>query len=194
MRRPALFILLLLLPGPLRAQEGGDPLTPPRAEATAAFLLKGSQLAGANRIILGGGIGLLVGGRLAIGGAGLATTENVELAGLENSTGFDLGMGYGGLTVHYWHPLTQRLTWEAGFLVGAGHAEVRSLVTGTEVGADNFAVVEPELALSLTTLPWLRFGASLGYRMAWGMEDLPRVAVEDLRSFSLALTLRIRGG
>jgi hypothetical protein len=153
MHRLALFVLLVILPGPIGAQEGGGSTPPARTEATGSLLLKGGQVAGANRIFLGGSIGLVFGGRFAIGGAGLALTENVELEGSENSTGFDLGMGYGGLTLQYWHPLTQRLTGEAGLLIGAGHAQVRSLITGNEVGADNFAVMEPEIGLSLTTLP-----------------------------------------
>jgi hypothetical protein len=159
-----------------------------------AFLLKGGEVAGANRAFIGGGIGLYFGERFAIGGAGLALTDNVELEGSESSTGFDLGMEYGGLTLQYWLPWTERLTWEAGLLAGAGHAQVRSLITGAEVGADNFGVMEPEIRLSMTTLPWLQVGGSLGYRFVWGVDDLPRVAVEDLRSFSISLNLRLRGG
>jgi hypothetical protein len=151
--------------------------------------VKGGEVLGARRVFLGGGIGLVFGGRFAIGGAGLALTGNV----VESSTGFELGMGYGGLTLQYWHPWIRGLAWEANLLLGAGHAEVRSPLTGNEVGSDNFSVVEPEVGLSLTTLPWLRVGGSLGYRMAWGVEDLPQVAVDDLRSLSLSLTLRVGG-
>ena len=171
------------------AQAGQASSAPSRAEATGTVLLKGSRVAGADRLFLGGWAGLVFGNRLAIGGGGLALMENVELVG----TGFDLGMGYGGLTLRYWIPWSSRVTGELGILLGAGHAQVRSLVTGTEVGSDNFGVVEPELSVLITTLPWLHLGASGGYRMAWGVEDLPRVAVNDLRSFTASISLRLGG-
>ena len=193
MRFSALLLLLLTLPGPLKAQAGQASSAPSRAEATGTILLKGSKVAGADRLFLGGWAGLVFGNRLAIGGGGLALMENVELVGSESSTGFDLGVGYGGLTLRYWLPWSSRVTGELGLLLGAGHAQVRSLVTGTEVGSDNFAVAEPELSLFVTTLPWLHLGASAGYRMAWGVEDLPRVAVDDLRAFTASISLRIGG-
>lgn len=172
------------------AQEGALPSVPPRAKATASLFIKGSDLAGEQRFFLGGGVGLVFGGRLTLGGAGMATTESVELG----DSGFNLDMGYGGLTLRYWYPWRSGFTWEAGLLLGAGHANVRSLVTGTEVGSDNFAVMEPELGVSLTPLPWFHIGFSGGYRMAWGVEDLPRVAVDDLRSYTASLTFRVGGG
>ena len=102
--RLAVLILLLTLPGPIQAQAGSASSAPPRARATGAVLLKGSQVAGTDRLFMGGWAGLVFGDRLAIGGGGLALSKNVELVGSESSTGFDLGMGYGGLTVRYWHP------------------------------------------------------------------------------------------
>ena len=191
--RLAVLILLLTLPGPIQAQAGSASSAPPRARATGAVLLKGSQVAGTDRLFMGGWAGLVFGDRLAIGGGGLALSKNVELVGSESSTGFDLGMGYGGLTVRYWHPWISRVAGEVGLLLGAGHAQVRDRLVGTEVASDNFMVAEPEVALFVTTLPWLHLGTSVGYRMVWGVEDLPRVITEDLRSFTATISLRIGG-
>jgi hypothetical protein len=193
MRAFTLLLLLLSLPGLLGAQEMGRSPEPTRAEGTAFFLVQGSSLAGARRVFLGGGAGLVFGGRWTIAGTGLTLTENVELAGSGASTGFDLKLGYGGLTFRYAHPLASRVDLEGGLLVGAGHAVVGDLITGTEVGSDNFPLMEPEVALSIRLRSWLTIGASGGYRMAWGVEDLPRVSQEDLRSFTGSLHLRVGG-
>lgn len=193
MRLVTLLLLLFSLPGLLRAQEMERSPEPTRAEGTAFFILQGSSLAGVHRLFLGGGAGLVFGGRWTVGGMGLAITENVELAGSGASTGFDLKLGYGGVILRYAHPLTPRVDLEGGLLVGAGHAVVGDLITGTEVGSDNFPLMEPEVALSIRLRPWLTIGASGGYRMVWGVEELPRVSREDLRSFTGSLHLRVGG-
>jgi hypothetical protein len=189
MRTVTLILILLTLPGPLRAQGAGES-SRARATATGSFMVKGSTIAGADRLFVGGGVALVLGGRLAIGGAGHGLTQNVEL----EDSGFDLGLGYGGLTLRYLAPLSSRTTLESGFLLGAGHAEVNSLVTQVEVGSDNFTVAEPEVTLTVAPHHRLHIGLSVGYRMVWGVEDLPRVAEEDIRSFTTSFLLRFRGG
>jgi hypothetical protein len=156
-------------------------------------MLKGSRIAEENRLHFGGWAGLVFGGRLALGGGGFSLLENVELAGSEAGTGFDLGMGYAGVVVKYWQPLGPRVSGELGALLGAGHAEVQDRLVGTEVGSDNFFVAEPELSVFISVLKDLRLGASAGYRIVWGVEDLPRTSADDLRSITGTLSIRLGG-
>jgi hypothetical protein len=137
---------------------------------------------------------LVFGPGVVLGGGGFAMTRNVELRGSEAGSGFELGMGYGGVLLRYLRPLLPRMTGETGLLVGAGHAEVRDLLAGREVGSDNFVVLEPEACLSIR-LFWKAFlGASVGYRLPLGVEDLPGVSAADLESVTSSVFLRLGGG
>jgi len=155
--------------------------------------LKGGQIAEKNRLHLGAWAGLLFADNLAVGGGGLALMDDVDLAGAEGGTGFNLSMGYGGLMFRYWEPLAGDFTGEVGLLLGAGHAEVRDLLTRTEVGSDNFLVAEPEVSILYTFYPGLHLGASIGYRLTSGVEDLPSVSSGDLNAFTGTLSLRWGG-
>ncbi len=121
----------------------------------------------------------------------MVLTDDVELLEAKSDTGFDLEVGYGGVVLRYRFPMADRVEAEAGTLMGAGHAVVRDRFTGTEAGADNFGLMEPEVGLSLEVLPWLHLSGGVGYRMVWGVEDLPRVEPEDLQSLTASLTLLV---
>jgi len=193
MRFVLLLAVLLALPGPLQAQAGPDPSSRDRVSATAAILAKGGQIAGENRLHLGGWAGLVFGGNLAIGGGGFALLNDVELAGSEGGTNFFLDLGYGGLFVRYWEPLFGPVTGEVGVLLGAGHAEVRDQLTRTEVGSDNFLVAEAEMGVHYTLFREVHLGASVGYRLTSGVEGLPRASAGDLNAFTGTLSLRVGG-
>lgn len=193
MRFPILFLALTALPAPVLAQEGPGSSSSKRVGGTAVMVVKGSEVAGQYRAHVGGWVGLVFGERLTVGGGGLAMLENVELAAAQSESGFDLGMGYGGLQVRYWWPLRGGFTLDGGALLGAGHAEVTDLVQGLEAGSDNFFVVEPEISVLFGLFSGVHVGAAAGYRVVWGAEDLPRVATEDLRGPTAALTLKIGG-
>ena len=193
MRFGFVLAVLLALPGPLEAQAGPDPSSQDRVSATAAVLLKGGRIADENRLHLGGWAGLVFGDNLAIGGGGFALLNDVELAGSEGGSGFNLDLGYGGLIFRYWEPLSGSFTGEAGLLLGAGHAEVRDQLTRTEVGSDNFLVAEAEMSLLYSFFPGIHVGVSAGYRLTTGVEDLPRVSTGDLNAFTGTLSLRLGG-
>jgi hypothetical protein len=189
-----LALALALAPsGPLAAQAGRQLSDGQRVSAAAAGMLKTSRVAGVDRFHAGGWAGLVFGGRLAIGGAGFALLKDVELVGSEAGTGFDLGMGYGGLYLAYWKPVSPRFTGQVGLLAGAGHAQVTDRLMGREVGSDNFPVLEPDLSLFFAFHPRIRLGASLAYRMAWDVENLPTASAKDMRAATATLSLRIGG-
>jgi hypothetical protein len=195
MTRTALVLALILsVSGKISGQEGASTETEPRVSSTAGVLLKGGRIADESRIHLGGWAGLLFTDNLAIGGGGFALLNDVELAGSKGGTGFNLGFGYGGLFFRYWEPLSNLLTGEVGFLVGAGHAEVRNRLDGTEVGSDNFLVSEAEMGALYSLLDNVHVGLSVGYRLTAGVEDLPGVSKTDLNGFTGTLSLRLGGG
>jgi hypothetical protein len=183
----------LALPGSLAAQAGPDSSYPDRVSATASALLKVGKIADETRLSLGGWAGLIFAENFAIGGGGFALLKEVDLAGTEGATGFDLNMGYGGLFFRYWEPMYGPITGEVGLMLGAGHAEVRDQLTLREVGADNFMVAEGEMSALYSIFPGVHAGVSLGYRLTAGVEDLPGVSDGDLNGFTGTLSVRIGG-
>jgi len=98
-------------------------------------------------------------------------------------------MGYGGLLFGY-----EALTWRAAslagrLLLGAGHASVRAIPVGNELGADNFLVLEPEVMLRIGAVGLAHLGFAVGYRMVLGVQDLPTLVAEDLEGVSLTIIL-----
>jgi hypothetical protein len=158
------------------------------------LVAKGSDLAGEKRIHLGGWAGLVFGEHWIVGGGGFALLEAVELGTSGSGSGFDLGMGYGGIQVRYRRSFLPSLAVETGALLGAGHAEVKEQIQGLEIGSDNFYVVEPEVSALYTIVPQIYLELAAGYRVVWGVEDLPRVSAQDLRAATASLSLRLGGG
>jgi hypothetical protein len=161
--------------------------------ATAAVLLKTGRIAQQNRLYVGGWAGIQFTDNLAVGGGGMTLLNDVELAGLEGSTGFNLNLGYGGIYFRYWEPLTPSFTGEVGLLLGAGHAEVQDQLTQAEVGSDNFIVAEAEMSVLYSLVRRTFLGLSVGYRLTEGVDHLPRVSAGDLSAFTATLSLRLGG-
>ena len=74
-------------------------------------------------------------------------------------------------------------------LVGAGSAKVSLPIVGTELAADNFGVIEPEVFGELALRDFAQLRAQLGYRLVYGVEDLPQVGPEHLRGATFTLSL-----
>jgi len=185
--------LLLAWPGPSGAQVTPETPEPARVGATAAVVLEGGQVAGARRMFVGGWGGLVFGNDLVVGGGGAALSRRVEITGSESATGFDLGVGFGGIYVRYAAARWGAIAGEWGLLLGAGHAEVNDRLVGLEVGADNFMVLAPEAGLTYEVFRELHLGVSVGYRYVWGVEDLPLLSSEDFRSVTGTLSVRVGG-
>lgn len=193
MRRALLFVFVLALPGPVRAQEVRQTPTPRRAGGAVAGFVKAGQIAGESRLFLGAWGALVLGDHFVLGGGGMALTRDVELRASGLPTGFYLDAGYGGVLFKYWGDLPRGLSGEASILLGAGQAEVSDRITGQEVRAENFLVLEPEVSLFLRLYRQVHLGASGGYRATSRIEDLPRVPSDALRSFTATLSLRVGG-
>jgi hypothetical protein len=192
-RLSILLVSILILPGTLRAQEEPGNPSERRVGGVASAVLKAGDTAGVDRLYFGGWAGLTISGNIALGGGGFALSKDVGLAGVEGETGFNLSMGYGGLTFRFWEPLSNSLSGEVGLLLGAGHADVQTQLTGTEVGSDNFLVGEGELGISYRVIRRIFISAAVGYRLTSGIQGLPGVSTDDLNAFTGSLSLRVGG-
>ena len=65
------------------------------------------------------------------------------------------------------------------------------VVVGTELAAANFGVVEPEVTGLLPLHDFVHIRTHLGYRIVYGVEDLPQVEPEHLRGATLTLSLSL---
>lgn len=190
--RPAFLVLLVLaLPSLLEGQTDPAPGSSGRVRPIVGIELEAGEVAQETKLHFGGWAGVVLGGRLTVAGGGMVLTDEVDLIGSEGSTGFTLNLGYGGLLVRYREPLTSRLDGEAGVVLGAGHAEVWNRLTRREEGADNFLLAETKLSVLYTVWREVQVGASIGYRLTAGVQDLPRVSAGDLNTFTASISLRV---
>lgn len=188
LRRSLLVPLLLLLAGPLAA--GAQQESAARAGVEAA--LKAGRVAG-EATVFGGGVGLLnLGHGVAFGGAGWLALGAIRVGNGRPETDKDLRVAYGGLVVE--GVVRRGRGWDlrARALLGAGNAKVSDRLIGVQLGADNFAVVEPEVGgtWQLARGAWLTGG--LAYRMTFGVEDLPGISDDALRGGSLRVGIQLR--
>ncbi len=141
--------------------------------------------------MLGGEASLHLSRHFSIGAAGGGLLVAVPLVASGSDLGTDLRMGYAGLLFAY-ESRTERTVSVAGrLLLGAGHAEIRAVPVGNELGADNFLVLEPEILLRVRAVGPLHLGFAAGYRMVHGVQDLPTLGADDLEGASLTITLLI---
>lgn len=187
-----LFSLVLLTLGwavaarPVHAQTG-------RAEAHRAGFqtqagLRGTRVSGNTSTMLGGDVRISVRPDLAVGGAGWLLNNSRAVEAGSGDTGLLLDVSYGGLLVE------QRLfgaeaggTLHVRLTAGAGNAKVTLAGVGTEIAADNFGVLEPEIALGWRLHRLLTLRSQIGYRLVFGVDDLPQVEASDVGGPSLTL-------
>ena len=65
------------------------------------------------------------------------------------------------------------------------------VVVGTELAAANFGGAEPEVTGLLPLHDFVHIRTHLGYRIVYGVEDLPQVEPEHLRGATLTLSLSL---
>lgn len=191
---PAFLGLLVLLvaatlrPGPAAGQEdraGGS------VSGYVEPALKLTRMGGQAQLMAGGLVGLRLGSHLGIGGEGFAALGIVEISGRGYGSARELGMGYGGVTLEYLARPQQRLRWGGRLLLGIGSARAHDAALGIELGSDNFAVAEPQGSVRVRLLPWLGVGVQVGFRLITGLQDLPGIIPDDVKGYTVAVSLRI---
>lgn len=149
-----------------------------------------TTLAGGAGGLLGVSAGVWV-GRFFLGGSGAGVPGPLSISGplAQNS---ELHFGYGGVRIGARAWRSDQLEAVFDVLAGAGRARLRDPVVGRELGADNFLALEPALRVRKAFVEGLlQAGASVGFRLVWGVEDLPGLDAADLRGPTLTLALSL---
>lgn len=179
-------LLLFCHPVLVAGQEAGGR----DVSALIGGLYKATRFAGGTRSMVGVKAAVVFAGGIEIGGVGIKVLEPVDIS--VGSGGFvELRTGYGGITFAKRGLLGGRIG--AGFLLGAGNAEIRALPVGNQLGSDNFMVLEPEVTLELPSWGVIHGAIGAGFRFVTGVDDLPTVRADDLKGFTVTLAI-VAGG
>lgn len=186
-RRAAILAVALALAAPcaVRAQQLGGPETGTGLVLEGSYRL--SRLQGRSAKMLGGAALLTLGPRISFGLAGWSLFKPItvgQTGGVEN-----FGFAYGGAVGELRLATRNRYQAKARLLVGAGNGKLTLPVVGTEIESDNFGVMEPELVGSMRVVGPLRLTAAVGYRMVYGVQDLPGIAQRDLWGWTTRVSL-----
>lgn len=179
-------LLLFCCPGLVMGQQSG------RRDVSAWIggLYKATRLAGGTHSMVGVNAAVVFAGGVEIGGVGIKVLEPVDIS-VGASGLMELRTGYGGITFAKRGLLGGRIG--AGFLLGAGNAEVRALPVGNQLGSDNFLVFEPEVTLELPSWHVVHSALGAGFRFVAGVDDLPTLSAADLRGFTMTLMVIVGG-
>jgi hypothetical protein len=183
----ALALLLLGAPPALVAQT-----SEPRAHASfEASLIETTVLESA--ATFAGAAGLMsLDGRFAFGAGAVLMLGSSTAEGDGTGSDLDLRLAYGGLLLQMTLAGSAERYLGLRTMIGAGNAKLDRLDVGSEVAADNFGVLEPEVVGAISVAGPLHVGLGAGYRHVFGVDDLPNVVPGDLRGFSARVRLSIR--
>ena len=181
---------LLVLAAGLSAQETSedDPFRS-WAEGGASWTL--TEVADGGASLFGASLSFGLTPATVVGGAGFRLAGSTPTEPDDGSASPRLSFGYAGVVVERLRRLDPDWTIAGSVLVGAGHATVRSADATFELGADNFGVVQLQGGPEWRRAAPLRVSARVGYRFAFGVQDLPGVSAVDLRGFALTISLRL---
>jgi hypothetical protein len=178
-------------PGSLHAQRLDGLASANAISASIGGFLRGADILGSTSAMLGGEASLHFSGHWSIGTAGGALLNAVPVTESGADLGTDLRMGYGGVLFGYEARTRHTVSLAGRLLLGAGHASIRAVPVGNELGADNFLVLEPEVVLWIRAAGPVHLGFSAGYRTVFGVQDLPTLVGDDLEGTSLTIVLLI---
>ena len=141
--------------------------------------------------MVGGDARISFGTSFSLGGGGWVQTKPMIISGVAGASDLELAISYAGVQSEYrlWPPQGAGIGFR--LLVGAGSAKVSLPIVGTELAADNFGVVEPEVVGLLPLRDFAALRAQVGYRFVYGVEDLPQVDAKHLRGMTLTLSLSL---
>ena len=141
--------------------------------------------------MIGGDLRISFDAVTSLGGAGWVLVTPLRIDDAGTGTALELAVAYGGVLLE--RRLSAPGTTSLGLriLIGSGNAKVSLPVVDTEIAADNFGVVEPEIYSALGLGGRLELRAQLGYRLVYGVEDLPQVAPGHLRGATLTVSASV---
>ena len=179
-------LLLFCCPVLVMGQQSGSR----DVSALIGGLYKSTRLAGGTHSMVGVKAAVVFTGGIEIGGVGIKVLEPVDIS--VGAGGLvELRTGYGGITFTKRELLGGWIG--AGFLLGAGNAELRALPVGNQLGSDNFLVFEPEVTVKLPSWSVVHSALGAGYRFVTGVDDLPALSGDDLRGFTVTLMVVVGG-
>jgi hypothetical protein len=181
--------VILVSPPALSAQQEAQ--TAARVELQAAVRL--TRIRGGTSFLAGATGLLATDPRFSFGGAGWVLLEELDIGTGTPGAGFKLRMAYGGVLTAFELLETPRAQVSVRTLWGAGNGKIVLPVSGTEIDADNFGVVEPEVTGTWHLGSFLNVGGGAAYRFVFGVEDLTGVSADHLRGLSVSLLLSARG-
>ncbi len=153
---------------------------------------------------LGGGTLLFrIGDFLQVGGGGWLLLRDHALSRESADGGLKLRMSYGGLVAGGSLVDAGRMRFDVRALVGAGTARIKVRVESAdgakvpvelaERAADNFFVVEPQLGLTMPIDERWRARLTVGYRKAYGVEDVFNVTAGQVSGGSAGVVVVFDG-
>ena len=185
------FLQALAQPVGLLTQEM-DATPTDAVSASVGIFLRGTRIMEGTEAMVGGEASLHFSRRFSVGAAGGGLLSATPVSESTADLGTDLRMGYGGLLFGYEARAWRSAALVGRLLVGAGHASVRAIPVGNELGADNFLVFEPEVMFRIGAIGPTHLGLTAGYRKVVGVQDLPTLLAEDLEGISLTLLVLLR--
>lgn len=145
-----------------------------------------SAVRSTTELFIGGSILFGVPGPLDVGIGGAVLAGKNQIPGDAAGSDLELGVGYAGIQLRHWGPGSGAVEWGVGLLVGAGNAKVSLKAVDTEIAADNFGVIEPDFGIQAPLARMLTVSARLGYRLAYGVEDLPEIGRDQLQGLTFS--------
>lgn len=195
MKTAATFLLALLLQAPLHAQETlivGDIAFGGYGGPMVKLTSMNHQLG----VLVGGGGGVIINHRFAVGGAGFGLVNNVTEESAPAARPY-IDLGYGGVLLQYIHRSDDLIHMTASLLIGGGGASFREDITSAggegqpegHPSIDGFFVAEPGVDAEVNITPYFRVAAGGSYRFVSGVE-MPGLGNSDISGPGARLQLK----
>ena len=153
--------------------------------------LRRTSLRNSGAWMVGGEARISFGSAFSLGGGGWAMAKPLGIPSVASESDLQLAVSYAGVQAEYRLWPAQAAGIGLRLLAGAGSAKVSLPIVGTELAADNFGIVEPEIVGILPMHDFAALRTRVGYRFVYGVEDLPRVDPKHLRGATLTLSLML---
>ena len=194
MKKPLSVLVIGVLFGlalPLASQEPTEPARAFQSGAVVSAGAKATRMRGSITTMIGGDAAVYVTRATSVGISGWALIDRITITSETFGSELALDVAYGGLMVEHKPSPREDNFWALRVLLGAGNATVSLPLVSTEIAADNFGVVEPEILAGLSLLTFLKASAHVSYRFVYGVEDLPQVTGGQLRGVAASVSFSV---